>query len=1102
MGGPTTSELELVKCCEKVSETDLGRLGFRKQIPLCFQLTKGTSSSKSKVWPLTTGVLGSSPECKKLHMSGSEGIRPAHCSITWDSTTDDYFISTVRDAETYYVMNSGVDTRDSVRLHLGDEIVFRLSDLPSKKDSVFGISNSSELVMKVTSLTTGSSTENEAASPSKLGTKTQLKQTRRTFTVKRDEESETPMNKSLLFQKIKDLDIKSIENGFKSANAKYKRDTDSSYGALMQPDDEILSSQSVSFIPIVKKGLSIKPLKWNMLGGASAVEDVLSLESHICDEQMSVEVLEGIRSEAVLSGIAIEGLTSDSQRKLNTGHRQTLANTVYAIELTVVAGPQEMIGQTFDYGSGTITIGSHSSNTVHHKNLAPFHAVIQLDHNFDFWVRHQANDSNATYLKLIGDRQFAILKNDSFRIGKVEIIVVPLIEGNTLMNSIWKDIAVLTRKTRSSFRYRHLQGEDLYSTNCFLMGGHDEMMIGRKVHECDVTVQDYEMPAYAAIINRADGNFYVSSMTESKKKSLYLEISDRTQTTHTFDRKPLTKYGKMHQLEVGTGIRFGRNTFEVIAVKRQTDKEFNEHIAEIADLIRDMEIFSNLPKSDIQNLASVGMKCQFKADDIVIRQGKAGSGLFLVLSGNLNVFHDSQPSVIINKLSQGMAFGEISVLSGLVSMASVIAVNDVECLFIDSSQLKTSIKKYSFECLRLLANERLTAARVFQLQEISFMEKLPKDKLQALSAAMYQVVKTPGQQLFAKGENHNIMYLISNGKVVIDTTGSLESIVGRFQEKDTKKDGELLLPQVIPDNNPAFKTPYGAFAITNTILWALKLTDYLAVLKKGSGEIELETKQRMEEITKILQAPVDEEDDMHSDNGSCSSEHSIRRAGSSKIAPSPPIEEEGKLLLRNHTNNRIHRNRYSSSIGEGEEAAALDFDDDDDASSVATDTTDDTITDLDEHSDLLLPTDLEKSLIGVGMKKMQESLNDIPYYIYLKGVSGPHRKKVLLLTGNLSIFGRRKSLTDNHHGENSALRFVSLNDRTVSREHCMIQYRNNNFYVFDRESKHGTHIRIDGDKDCKLKIGDTLSCSQHEFVIYGKVDIKPHQSISSCCSLQ
>mmetsp|Transcript_10944 Transcript_10944/g.27562 ORF Transcript_10944/g.27562 Transcript_10944/m.27562 type:complete len:91 (+) Transcript_10944:3-275(+) len=78
-------------------------------------------------------------------------------------------------------------------------------------------------------------------------------------------------------------------------------------------------------------------------------------------------------------------------------------------------------------------------------------------------------------------------------------------------------------------------------------------------------------------------------------------------------------------------------------------------------------------------------------------------------------------------------------------------------------------------------------------------------------------------------------------------------------------------------------------------------------------------------------------------------------------------------------------------------------------------------------------------------------------------------------------------------------RFISLNDRTVSRVNSMILYRNGDYWLNDVGSKYGTHIKLRPNVDYKLEIGDVFSCSQHEFTVYGRTRIHPVVAHSTCC---
>ena len=73
---------------------------------------------------------------------------------------------------------------------------------------------------------------------------------------------------------------------------------------------------------------------------------------------------------------------------------------------------------------------------------------------------------------------------------------------------------------------------------------------------------------------------------------------------------------------------------------------------------------------------------RYAAGEIVLRQGKGGISLFVVVSGRAEAVHTRADGtqVVVNTFSPTDYFGELAVLNDKPRTATVVAVEDTECL--------------------------------------------------------------------------------------------------------------------------------------------------------------------------------------------------------------------------------------------------------------------------------------------------------------------------------------------------------------------------------------------------------------------------------------
>lgn len=111
---------------------------------------------------------------------------------------------------------------------------------------------------------------------------------------------------------------------------------------------------------------------------------------------------------------------------------------------------------------------------------------------------------------------------------------------------------------------------------------------------------------------------------------------------------------------------------QIIASEAKQPFEFSRQ--HIADELRNTELFTMLDDETITSLADHAMIDVFGPGEVVVRQGDAGSSLFLVLKGTLQV---SVNEVMVGSIVEDSFFGEMSLLTGEPRSATVRAVNEV-----------------------------------------------------------------------------------------------------------------------------------------------------------------------------------------------------------------------------------------------------------------------------------------------------------------------------------------------------------------------------------------------------------------------------------------
>jgi len=131
--------------------------------------------------------------------------------------------------------------------------------------------------------------------------------------------------------------------------------------------------------------------------------------------------------------------------------------------------------------------------------------------------------------------------------------------------------------------------------------------------------------------------------------------------------------------------------------------------------------FSPLSRTERHDVMDVFVPCSFDEGDTMIREGEVGSGLFLLLGGEAEVFKAAGDGdkVHLATLRGADLCGEMSLIGQNTTTASVVATERVEALFLSRDAFDALIEKHP-ELMKYLAgltDERLRQNRALMLKK-------------------------------------------------------------------------------------------------------------------------------------------------------------------------------------------------------------------------------------------------------------------------------------------------------------------------------------------------------------------------------------------------
>ncbi len=123
------------------------------------------------------------------------------------------------------------------------------------------------------------------------------------------------------------------------------------------------------------------------------------------------------------------------------------------------------------------------------------------------------------------------------------------------------------------------------------------------------------------------------------------------------------------------------------------------------DQLKRVELFENLDKKELRLLAKTCTERQYAADAVLMQEGEAGAGLFILIEGKVRVTQSGgtgQPPREITTLSAGEVIGEMALLDDLPRSATVTAIEPCRCLLIPVWDFRATLRESPEIAIKLL----------------------------------------------------------------------------------------------------------------------------------------------------------------------------------------------------------------------------------------------------------------------------------------------------------------------------------------------------------------------------------------------------------------
>ncbi|CAK9299770.1 unnamed protein product [Gordionus sp. m RMFG-2023] len=186
-------------------------------------------------------------------------------------------------------------------------------------------------------------------------------------------------------------------------------------------------------------------------------------------------------------------------------------------------------------------------------------------------------------------------------------------------------------------------------------------------------------------------------------------------------------------------------------VKKTIPKDYKT-MESLGKAISKNVLFSHLDEKERSDIFDAMFLVQHKAGDIVIKQGDEGDNFYIIDTGEVDVFVNSQ---YIYSLNEGGSFGELALIYGTPRAATIKAKTDLKLWGIDRDSYR-----------RILMGSTLRKRKMYKefLSKVSILESLDEWEKLTVADALTPIFFHEGETIVKQGDKGEEFYIILEGK--------------------------------------------------------------------------------------------------------------------------------------------------------------------------------------------------------------------------------------------------------------------------------------------------------------------------------------------------
>ncbi|MDY6970673.1 MAG: cyclic nucleotide-binding domain-containing protein, partial [Spirochaetota bacterium] len=185
-------------------------------------------------------------------------------------------------------------------------------------------------------------------------------------------------------------------------------------------------------------------------------------------------------------------------------------------------------------------------------------------------------------------------------------------------------------------------------------------------------------------------------------------------------------------------------------------------------ILKEMDFFSDVNESFLDEIADQVEICEFIKDDIICRHGQFNDRFYILLSGRVKVIipTEENPRYELSILEKGDFFGEEIIFSSDPRISSILAIVDVMTFAMPGEVLKRLVSVSQF--IRILMDQRYIERKLKRDLRSSPLFTPLSDSLFDEVLAKVELITIPQKSIiFNEGDVGDAFYLIREGEATV-----------------------------------------------------------------------------------------------------------------------------------------------------------------------------------------------------------------------------------------------------------------------------------------------------------------------------------------------